>query len=167
MRKTILGIIFLLAAAPAIAVRVDCVTAATVDGDLLSATAIRPHSATGADTYVIEIYSSDDAETYPATCTANDGTVVTCNGWDTDAEVELWWRCDTNADWQQMAATFTFTTPRKQGNTGTSDCQWRLKLVDDGATNSACFTFSAVGHGLDRSTAVDDGNEKGKWAELP
>lgn len=168
MRK--LAIALMLLAVPAEAARIECITTATtvtVDANELSATALQ--TSVKDINYNIEIYSDDDAASAPATCTAADATVVTCNGWDTSGSAEVWWRCDQNAPFLKMSGTGTYTAPVNIGWTASTDCQIRLKLVTDGDTNSACLYLAVTGPGdfSDPTKEVQDESSKGAWAVVP
>ncbi len=173
--KTLTAILILafLASSPGLASRIECITTETtetvadgVGGTVeLSATAIR--LLVKNTPWNIEIYTTDQASVNPqATCTGSNQVMVTCNGFDTSASAEIWWKCDRAAPYQQMENTTTYTAPVDVGRVQSADCLLRLRIVDDGATNSVCFTFGAVGAGLDSTTKVDDEKTSGAWAVL-
>lgn len=174
--KTLLAaaLILFAAAATAEAARVECITGASVEVDAcgtgcnLSLTGIRTKSKT--TTYNFEVYSDERAVSSPATCVAPDTTVVTCNGFDSTGSVELWMKCDRNAPFLLMefsgpsAGVVTFTEAGANGRALMSDCFVRLRVVDPGTTNSACFYLGVTGVDIKSDDEVQEGSTKGSWA---
>ena len=143
----------------------------TVGADDFSATALQTTAKSGA-AYEFEVFSDDDfidgsGQTVPTTCTADDTTVVTCNGWDTNASAEIWMRCDANAPWVQMPGTSTYTAKALVGPVNLGRCQIRLKVVSSGATSSACLYLAGSGGQFPRSGEVQDEDSRGSWAVVP
>lgn len=183
--------VLVLICAPAAALRIECITPATTRSavnctaaddpwdcctgsgagatcDDLSATAIRVDGHGPVD---YEIYASSEAEDAPTECTPviGAGAAVTCAGYDTTGEAELWSKCDPNAPWLQTNNTTAVNAASGAARWGQgldSDCLYALKITDTGSGDDACFYLSIVSSRLNRDQETQDGVDTRRTTEL-